>query len=461
MKQKKVGVIGLNNAGKTVFITSMISQLTNSYETIGKSFQDIDGYEPCENNTFCYEKFRENFSYNEWPDKTRDTTKFKAEFTYKRKKTKNRYTLELIDVPGERISDYSMLKHNNFDDWSKEMLNTLNVPRKVRRYFTQYIDCCTTENSGQSKIIYEYKKMLYRFMENFIMSSISPSTFKLDRTGNVINHSENLSSYLKERYVGNDVENQFAPLPESVIIQIEQTYKKKSKEDKKNDEIYKTLKQFRKRYKLYRKKVVIPFFKKTVRCNSLVILVDIPNILCSGGDFYNDMQCYIENLIKCLNPKKFSSRVWNKMQGKVASKISSIAFLAAKADIVLPNDRENLKALLIKLFKHKVSKFENLKKQYFLVSSLRSTEMVKNSPNQLKGKPKTTYAENNDLIETAQNDEKLLFSVSSLPNKWPDDDNWPTREYDFPDVFPIAPKRNDAPMQHIGMDKVFSFLINN
>lgn len=454
--KKKIGVLGLREAGKTVFITSLISQIENSIEAEGRVFKDITAYVPWDNNTFEYKQYRDAFSHQEWPEKTKEKTSFKCSFEYKKWKYKD-VNLELIDLPGERISDYLMLANTNFDDWSDAILSDLSIPRKVREHYSKYINYCSNGKVNESTIIMNYKELLYHFADNYITSSISPSTFNLDQEGKPIKRCKDINSLLNRRYVGIDAENQFAPIPKSVITKINEKHKKKSRKEKKTCADYQLLKLFRKRYELYRDKIVIPTFKDIAHCDTIVVLVDIPDILSSGYHKYNDIQRYVQHLVKCLNPQSPMYRALRIFSSKISSRISTIAFIAVKADLVRIGDIGNLKELLKKCIKNKMSVIQNVKQHYFVVSSATATMPVENNPNILVGNP-TKAMKDGEPITRDKNDKNIGFEVPQIDNQWPED-NWAVENYVYPELFPFISRREDAPLNHINIDKVFELFL--
>ena len=51
------------------------------------------------------------------------------------------------------------------------------------------------------------------------------------------------------------------------------------------------------------------------------------------------------------------------------------------------------------------------------------------------------------------------FKTAQVPEHWPD--HWSIRDYVFPDIFPSMPSNRDQPPQHIGLNRIANFVLEN
>ena len=133
--------------------------------------------------------------------------------------------------------------------------------------------------------------------------------------------------------------------------------------------------------------------------------------------------------------------------------ISRIAFVAPKADLVHPEDRNRLKHLLKQMVERDARDCDGIKFEFFNVAAVRATEAVPGAEARRLLTGSTMLDADGKPIDPG---ERQKFIVSALPDEWPR--QWQVGDYVFPSVYPQIPARRGCPPDHIGLDEVFNFL---
>ena len=117
----RVAVVGGKDCGKTVFLAALASHLRHhrksEFSLRGGTLQvhwergaivgdKLDGLP-----LFDYKSARWRLSHGQWPEKTKDTTVLALRLLLEdsESKTQEHVQLEVLDLPGERVADFSMM----------------------------------------------------------------------------------------------------------------------------------------------------------------------------------------------------------------------------------------------------------------------------------------------------------------------------------------------------------------
>ncbi|MDM8545587.1 YcjX family protein [Candidatus Venteria ishoeyi] len=454
--KKTIGIIGISGAGKTVFLTSLISQLKN---------HDPDKLQLDANNKkqkaeiYKFKEIREGINLDffehkkyfntlidskKWPDKTTDTTYFRCQL----KRSDWSWTdvdFTFLDFPGERFNDAIMLTDNNdFDAWSDKILERIESDPPCCRLAKEYFDCLQTELDKESKVFNNkkvldtYKRTLARFMFNY-GAFITPSVFALDTRGQQPVYHDDLNKVIEGRFLGCDAYRQFAPLPEKLR--------------KKYPGIHNLYSQY---YRQYCKQVVKPQFEQLAQCNNLLVLIDIHGLLVANTGRLNDTATIIGDVLRASvnEPEGMLSSLY-KFFTFSFDKLEKIALIATKSDMVNYRQVDNLSALLYQLARPKLKHYPELKHQLFVCSAIKSTVMKNGN---LWGHP--VYSAEGSETETPLPDDLMSNLLpSDLPESWPG--YWEPEQYFFPEIWPRVPYIKSMPPQHSGMENIINFIFNN
>lgn len=437
VRKKKVAITGIHNSGKTMFLTSLLWQLEafdkkrfplgeieiSAFREISSSVGGVDMY--------TFRSYRSKMrSEGRWPRKTKDIHRFRCQFKRSDKGWKflgseiisPLQQLDILDFPGERISDAAIAAYGNFDQWSDYMFTHFADNHGYNEAGERLWKSLDAKNLTIETAVEAYRKTLISFIRDY-RPLISPSVFFLDGGGDLLD-LEKIES-VSERLCGLDTDSQFVPLPEPVR--------------EKNPEL---TEKMREHFKKYHRRMGKPLFDDLAKSDSLIVLVDIPSLLVGGVERYNDNSQIIRDLFDVIGRKKF--KFW-------PSSLKRIAFVATKIDLVLSNDskEKRLIPLLEEMNSQAVGLLpDGIKVEWFECSACWSTADGE-SENTLSGV----------LWDDKKNPGKEFqqFDVSPLPATWPG--HWSYGEYLFPEVYPEIPSNRQKPPEHQGLSEVFDFAV--
>lgn len=424
----RIGITGLANSGKTVFLTSLLWQLCE--------FDDADfrlggnlrisgwrevGASPSRSDLFDFEKHRDALARRQsWPEKTRDTSRFTCEFTRSDWRF-FRQRLEFFDFPGERVADASIAACRDYAEWSEHMLRHWRSHSGYEAATRPFLEACRDRAIGEEALLLEYRRTLARLILEY-KPLISPSVFLLDRKGSQAEGDfERLAA---ERCSGLPGE-EFCPLPLPARDRFP---------------------EMARRYRAYRHGVVMPLFRELLRCDRLIALIDIPSLLAGGVGRYNDDRQIVLDLVRVLQPAStLGGRLIELLQ--MRARLRRLAFVATKADLVHPEDlrNERMTALLRHMTNKARGMLPDVEMGWFACAVCRSTREG-SRPDTLVGR----------LVRDGDGREQE-YAVSRLPEAWPDD--WPPGAYRFPVVWPETSRNIQLPPQQQNLDRVFDFIL--
>jgi predicted YcjX-like family ATPase len=204
---------------------------------------------------------------------------------------------------------------------------------------------------------------------------------------------------------------------------------------------------FAERYEQYKTQVVLPLIGAIKSCHSLIFLVDVTSILANGTAMYNDTQEILIDLLEVLDPG--DSVLGRVIRGAAAvflphgwrpGRITKIAFVAPKVDLVFPKDRDITIDLVRRIAERPAGDRDGLSALFENCSAVVSTRAVENGEE--------------PFLEGLVRGEQWKFRVS-IPSEWPRE--WKPGEYVFPRVVPDVPPLRDCPPRQLNLDKLLEF----
>jgi predicted YcjX-like family ATPase len=445
----RVGVVGLYNAGKTVFLTSLINHLENHDPDrfrLGRGTTTIRKFELLPPDpgwaAFNYTGFRDALVHHgRWPVKTRDRSQVTCHFE-RSDWTFSDALLKLYDLPGERLADTAMLGRT-FAGWSDHLLTLIHNDTPYRTCCGPYLEAVEKPNVAEPDLVRAYKISL----ANLILSykpMVSPSTFLLDTTGKAARYDtpENLAA---TRCAGLDASAEFAPLPASV-----RTTRPELAE------------AFASRFESYRRQVVVPFLHALKSCHSLIVMVDVTTLLAAGVGMYDDNRQILRDLFHVLDPGENVAEMVGRHLAKLLLPhqirpgwITRVAFVAPKLDLVHPTDRDRMLGLLRRAVGKLAENRDGLKYQFFNCAAVVSTRVLPDPEGKrmLVGIP---YRDADGRRIPPGVEQR--FAVSAVPDDWPL--NWGPGQFSFPEVYPLVPARKDCPPDQVNLDRVLDFVLD-
>lgn len=442
--ERRIAVTGLAGSGKTVFLLSLLQHLEHfdpvrfhlaEKAEIG-AFKEL----PTGNSFDQLPRSRLRARLMErqnvgWPEKTRDIYQYRCSFTYSNlgiatrlwntvrtaQWLNNRIEWDVLDFPGERLSDALIAKHDTLAAWSDELLELWDSYDRIRSGMAEYRELLTNPVPPVDVAVLDaYKKSLAQLVHNK-NQMITPSTFMLDRgngsvftMADVENHGVNRVSGLAGA--------EFSPLPRDFRAA--------------NPGLTARFEEY---YRKYRSEVIAPLFDAINGCDTLLVLIDIPGILSGGVGRYNDTNHLIETLAGNIIPSSYFT-----------TNVDRVAFIASKADMVHARDQDNLRELVEDMMRIARNKQPDIMRyEAFVASSWVSAESVtlEDGSRALRGIP-------------ARDTEVRVFRIPELKPEWPA--SWAAEDprYSYPRLSPPPlANRFMAPEQR-NLDKIFDFIVS-
>lgn len=337
-----IGIIGSSNSGKTVFLTSLLWHLQkhsqDRFYLKKGSVKDFKLHQygdkkhdfnlPLHQNTLTVD--------HRWPDKTTDYAV--ADCTYSSKERWWPKHVKFVDIPGERVSDISIWKANNYREWVENLFDSWANNPKFGRIMKPYLELASRNETSLAELAKAYKEAMWSILESYCQ--ITPSTYLLGTDGSQLGDKDNKDreTAIRSRPIWSGGE--LLPLPESWC----EAHLKES------SDMVAT-------FKKYKREVLEPLFDEIDDCENFIFCVDIPGILNNGPACLNDTQRTFDDFIEYFAPNIFGRWLHN-----IGNK-PRLAYVATKSDLVL--NKDNLKKLLMEFSVG----FEGFEVEYFTCSA--------------------------------------------------------------------------------------------
>lgn len=445
----RVAVCGMQNSGKTVFLTALADHLLhhdpeknqddNRRFDLGDYVVDDDAdisdihlpEDPVAN--FDYQKYRASFGKNQWPEKTVGTSELVLDFTLVNQNrhirgvgglSKRRSVrLRFLDVPGERLADF-LMDGRDYEEWSDALLGN---GKHHRPYIDAYdiakkLDGKQDGESAERVALDTYKETLREAKKAF-NRFVTPSSFRIPLAGSDPSaNSEEVCGF-------GDAE--FAPLPRNIRMRFPTMAKR-----------------FSANYRKYRKTVVNPIVSWMRKADLALLLVDVFSCLNCGNEAYNGTKNEMKAALDAISRYSMIDFFKNG-QPRVAGR--KIRIVITKIDLSDKQGRANLLELARQMFGTKAKAVTGFpsSKDAFLSCAAVLTDKERLGGGQIK-KPQYPGIPDKDEDKPG----------NGIPKSIPVDlDGWKGR---FP-LKNINPAwfnlRDDLPPKHVGLDAVASFIL--
>lgn len=350
-----IGVTGFSRAGKTVFIGALAQALLSVETWKGRRGQGpLARFGPFERGRFSSAQIRDDVHGDEpqfplrkvrdamcgdnasWPTPTEGLSRLVLDLATKQKSRWKRgvseqlgleaiglghLQLELIDYPGEWLIDLPMLKLD-YASWSENLLNR-------------------AHQGQRSKLSKDFFALL--------AATAPPSKLDEDLA---IKLSEAWTDYLRQAADIGLVFNQpgrllrpdrFAHSPLLRLMPLPPSWAESP-----------FYNEMQRRFMLYRKKIIKPFYKKHfARIDRQIVLVDLLQALQWGPEAFDEMTDALADTLKSFVYGKGGLLSW-----LTGARTSHVLFAATKADHVTRGDRANLETLM----QHMLTKLDDYNK---------------------------------------------------------------------------------------------------
>lgn len=353
----RVAVCGMQNSGKTVFITSLADHILNhnpsrdvsddnrrfdlgAYVVVDADVEDIHPPDDAIGN-FDFRTFRNSFANDAWPEKTARTTEIALDFTLENVKNphclipvagsmakRRDVRLRILDIPGERLADFIM-DGRDFAEWSDALLGN---GRNRRRHLDAYRDGAETAvgqsdgDAAETVLLSEYRKALDAARGVFDRF-VTPSVYRVPLDGSV--DSPRLAGL---------PDKEFAPMTASLRKRFPALAKK-----------------FARHYDAYRDLVVAPIVDWMKTADKALFLLDVFSCLNGGSQAYNSALAETNAALDVFASKgtlgdmqESIGYLFTRFQLPMDPK--NIRIVVTKMDLADDVGKENLKALAQQMF---------------------------------------------------------------------------------------------------------------
>ena len=350
---RRIAVLGGNNAGKTVFVTSLIDNLQNYDPEILKLGDDwrivdakitndgsVEGLE-----RFPQEKYRSVLADDaKWPTKTLAASV--ARLKVKLQRTKKKWCrkdvvvrkLEIVDIVGERAADFGMV-NCNYRKWS--MMITNQLAAEGIDWASRLDEGIQNDGDYEKSMLAAYRAVLVELYKGGANASITPSTARITFEGQTLGGKpDDYERDLSKHPIGLE-DNEFVPLPEANF---------------KDERFQVLIQKFEKAYEEYKKEIVEPIWSWLKGADDVIYLVDVLGILADGMTAYNAEQALADSCFShaICNEWRTEESTWKKGLDWIKAMRAGLHFkrlivIATKADLVSIESRDNMKNLAKKL----------------------------------------------------------------------------------------------------------------
>jgi predicted YcjX-like family ATPase len=324
----RLGVTGLSRSGKTVFITALVHNLMHGgrmpvFEPLASGRMRSARLQPqpsMDVPRFQYEDHvRQLVDDRMWPDSTRAVAELRLSVEYEsasfigRTFGSGRLNIDLVDYPGEWLSDLSLLGID-YATWSGKALRTAEEPRRREhaKPFLQLAASIDPEDPADEETAQKLARHFTAYLaacrdDERILVAQPPGRFLLPGD---LDGSPALT---------------FCPLAEL--------------ENNGPDSLYRLMAD---RFEAYKRHVAMPFFRKHfARLDRQVVLVDALQAINGGAEALVELRAALSNILASFRPGR-----GNILTAVFGPRIDRILFAATKADHLHHEMHDRLEAVL-------------------------------------------------------------------------------------------------------------------
>ena len=353
----RLGVTGLSRAGKTVFITALVNQLTRAvaagqgrgtplpvFKLLSEGRLTAAHLDPQPDYSvprFAYEEHLESLTGRDrhWPQSTRRISELRVSLEFTRKKNTKlikglrpsppHIDIDIVDYPGEWLLDLPLLE-KTYAQWSRETIEMASAAARapIAAEWRGMMAGVDLSARYQEEIAQKLSRLFTQYLraaksERFALSTLPPGRFLMpgDMEG-----SPALT---------------FSPLP----VTEGQEFPART-----------LAHEMERRYEAYKLHVVRPFFRDHfARLDRQIVLVDTLAALNSGPAAVRDLETALSEVLMAFRAGRstFLSQIFK-------PKIDRILFAATKADHLHHTSHDRLEAALRLVTKRAIKRAEGV-----------------------------------------------------------------------------------------------------
>lgn len=383
----RVAVVGGKKCGKTVFLAALENHLRNhrrgDFQIGGRTVywdsNAITGTQHQGFPVFDYVGASAALKKGVWPEKTANTSILAMRLLIEDASRKGReeVDLEVLDIPGERISDCPMMGRA-YREWCQWRELAFAGPNGISPAYREYLKRIEDLGPGDEGALFDAYRDFIAYEYEHFTADVTPSTVLLELDGTKhggkrkadgsLDFRERISSLPLGFRDDDGAVIEFMPLPVACF--------------EKASPFRSLAKKYDCAYEKYANRVVRPMEKWLRGAQKMVYLVDMLTILQAGADAWNAEKKYANAAICALCPRGegMLSRVWRYVQNVFwQTQINAVYVVATKSDLVASNsDRTNLRNLVDELVRGTLPFLAGgIKTGTFSCAAISSTEEVK------------------------------------------------------------------------------------
>lgn len=456
-----VAIIGGKKSGKTVLLTALANHLrkhdpkeldlggwTVAYDASASVALDMHKVHP-----FDYQGTRDALTRGNWPSKTTEPSMSAMRLKLKKDGKEENVLLELMDLPGERVADFPMI-NQSYKEWCCWMERAMAGTGRISDSYRKYLDRVRSLGFGDENALKDaYRDFLGEEYEAHSVL-ITPSTVKLELNGTQHGGYERgaFRSSISNTPIGLGG-NEFIPLPGECFDE--------------GSPWQPLAMKYSKTYDYYKKVILDSAAKWLAGATKLFYLVDMLSLLesmlsvdekgCVTVDptAGEHEKAFADATIAVLCPRKpdgalgrlgdwFKKFMWR-------SGVNSLYVVATKSDLILRDQRDNLRVLTSKFMGDALDILDaNVKTAVVSCAAVRSTE-----DGSVDGRP----ALRGRKLERAEIRE-CTWIPSDVPDHIPTAEELKNLLPSYPMCFPyFDPNRFCAPKQ-LGLDAIVKAMLD-
>lgn len=426
----RIAVTGLSGAGKTAFITSLIDHFKHAGELPVSFWQAASRgaitaveFTPQPDWTiarFDYEQAVQALTQVQpcWPESTTQMSEIRLTVHLKRQSgllkniiSSKRLVIDILDYPGEWLLDLPLL-NLSYEQWSKQQFELSQQASRQAEFKAWQSDCLPLPTAPNNELIEHYIRTQAARYREMLQSLRNQHGLYWLQPGRAL---------LPGAYAQAPILD-FFPWPEA--------------QQQPQSPVYQALSE---RFERYKKELVAPMYERHFRSfNRQVMMVDILGAMARGPAAFADLQQALQQLMPIF---QYGKNHWLRRLFK--PHIDRVAFVASKADYLLPEQQQLVQQWLQQLVEQAtVEQFEQepFVREYFAMASLRVTELGQNQQQQL-------------LLRGFDGENWVQFYLADLPDSIAQFE----QALALPHLTPL-PDVSKRPFAAIRMDQIIEFL---
>jgi len=462
----RVAVCGAGNCGKTVFLTSLLNHLLcrdpdfapEGWRVVRADLDAATGPFP----PFPYHPSRATFAAGDrWPAKTKGASLARIALRLERvdgRGWRRERTLELLDLPGERVPDLSM-RRRPYPEWCRAFADALADAPSYGVYLSRcraVLDALPADaGAGSESFLAARAAVLSAYREHLLASLRSyspivvPSVAILAQDGSTVPSRRGLPeaelrAELAAAPLGADAERPFAPLPPEAAAGGSALAR-----------------AFAANYRSYARETVDPIAAWLESADRLCYLVDVLGVLNAGPQAYNGAQRMGRTVLGMMPAPNRSNGLLGLLTGLFSMHVDDAILVATKADCVLPEgdgQRNRLAGLLERMLGPALDEIELPpgRRHVCVCAAVRSTDPDPDDPRALVGR----------FVDAAGGTPAYRrFRPAEPPARWPASAQWTAGGFPDPSESGLVPpafdaRQDEAPPQ-IGLGRIARILLGS